>query len=47
MAVNMTLMAGRLGGIVGSNITAILLDDYCEYAFYLPGSMAAGESIPQ
>lgn len=46
MAVNMTLMVGRLGGVVGSNVTAILLDNYCEYAFYLPGCMAAGEFTP-
>lgn len=46
MAVNMALMAGRLGGVVGSNITAILLDNYCEFAFYLPACMSAGEFIP-
>lgn len=45
MAVNILMMTGRFGGVVGSNITSALLDDYCEYAFYVPGCLLAGEFL--
>lgn len=40
---NILMMSGRFGGVVGSNITSVLLDSHCEYAFYLPGGLFAGE----
>lgn len=43
MAVNILMMCGRFGGVVGSNVTSMLLYDHCEYAFYLPGCLFAGE----
>lgn len=43
MAVNVIMMFGRFGGVIGSNVTAILLENYCEYAFYLPGAVFSGE----
>lgn len=42
MAVCISLMFGRLGGVVGSNITALLLVSNCEMAFYLPAASLAG-----
>lgn len=44
MAVCISLMFGRLGGVVGSNITARLLVANCEMAFYLPAASLAGET---
>lgn len=43
MAVNILMVAGRFGGVVGSNVTAILVDSYCEYAFYVPGCLFTGK----
>lgn len=43
MAVSISLMFGRLGGVAGSNLTAILLDASCENAFYLPGCSLLGK----
>lgn len=34
----MSLMFARLGGVVGSNLAAFLLENYCESAFYLSGA---------
>lgn len=39
MAVSISSMFGRLGGAVGSNTAALLLDYHCEAAFYLSGSV--------
>ena len=39
MAVSISAMFGRLGGAVGSNTAALLLDYHCEAAFYLSGSI--------
>lgn len=38
MGVCLSLMSGRLGAVVGSNIVAILVEDHCETTFYLAGS---------
>lgn len=45
MAVSISLMFARLGGVAGSNAGAFLLDNYCESAFYLSGSVTAGNII--
>lgn len=39
------LMFGRLGGIVGANVAALLLDNHCETVFYLSGSSILGNSV--
>lgn len=39
------LMFGRLGSVIGSNVSAILLNSYCEGAFYLSGSTLIGKFI--
>ncbi|XP_031629336.1 synaptic vesicle 2-related protein-like isoform X4 [Contarinia nasturtii] len=38
MAICISLMFGRLGSVVGANITALLLENHCETVFYLSGS---------
>lgn len=43
MAISISLMFGRLGSVVGSNMVAFLLDDYCESTFYLSGSVLLGK----
>lgn len=43
MALCISLMFGRLGGIVGSNLVALLLDSHCEMAFYLAGTSLLGK----
>lgn len=45
MAVNILMMTGRFGGVVGANVTSILLYNHCEYAFYVPGCLIAGKRI--
>lgn len=35
MAVCLTLMMGRLGGTVGVNMVALLIEDHCEVTFGL------------
>lgn len=39
---SISLMFARLGGVIGTNGAALLLDDYCEIAFYLPASILIG-----
>lgn len=39
MALSISLMFGRLGGVAGSNSVALLLDNYCKLTFYLSGSV--------
>lgn len=43
MAVCISLMFGRLGGVVGANVTALLLYSHCEYAFFVPAVSLMGE----
>lgn len=39
----MSMIFGRLGSVVGSNLIAYLLNKQCEIAFYLSGSSVIGE----
>lgn len=45
MAVSISMIFYRCGGVSGSLITAALLDNYCEYAFYLSGSTVLGNNL--
>lgn len=36
MAVCISLMFGRLGCVVGSNVIGLLLDQFCQYTFFMP-----------
>jgi hypothetical protein len=36
MAVSITLMTGRLGSIVGSNVVGVMIKNYCEYTWLIP-----------
>ncbi|XP_037044113.1 synaptic vesicle glycoprotein 2B-like isoform X4 [Bradysia coprophila] len=36
MALCLSLMSGRIGSVVGSNIIGTLLDNYCAYTFVMP-----------
>lgn len=42
MAMSILLLFGRLGGIAGANVTALLLENQCETVFYLFGSSIMG-----
>lgn len=42
MAMCILLLFGRLGGIAGANLTALLLENQCETVFYLFGSSIMG-----
>lgn len=43
MAIGISLMAGRIGCVVGANIVAYLLENQCEAVFYLSGSSLIGK----
>lgn len=43
MAICISLMMGRMGSVVGTNVVAYLLDDHCESVFILSGSSLLGE----
>lgn len=45
MAVSMSMMFGRLGSAIGANFVAVLLDNYCEVAFYMSGISLIGNCI--
>lgn len=45
MAMCFALMFGRLGSVTGSSLTAILLDKYCQGAFYTPAISLIGKPI--
>lgn len=45
MALSISLMFGRLGGVAGSNAAALLLDNYCEATFYISGASLLGKCI--
>lgn len=36
MALCLSLMSGRIGSVVGSNIIGTFLDNYCTYTFVMP-----------
>lgn len=42
MAVSMSLMVGRLGGVFGTSMAGLLLDNYCEYLFSISGTLLIG-----
>lgn len=44
MAMCFALMFGRLGSVTGSSLTAILLDKYCQGAFYTAAISLIGRS---
>lgn len=37
MAVSISMMTGRIGSFVGSNITGLMIKDFCTYMWILPG----------
>lgn len=43
MAICVTLMCSRLGGVVGAIVTAVLLDNHCPSVFYISGISLAGK----
>lgn len=43
MALSISLMFARFGGVVGSNTAALLLESNCESTFYLSGSVLIGK----
>lgn len=42
MAVSISFMFGRFGGVTGTNAAALLLDNHCETTFFLSGSLQIG-----
>lgn len=42
MAVCLTLMLGRLGGVFGVNMVALLIEDHCQLTFGLAGAIMLG-----
>lgn len=38
-----TLMFARLGGVVGANLVAFLLENQCETVFYFSGTSLMGQ----
>ena len=45
MAINIALMFGRIGTIVGSNYFGSLLMDYCQLSFYICGASLIGSAL--
>lgn len=45
MSICMTLMFSRLGSVVGAIVIGYLLDDRCEYTFYMSGLSLIGKQI--
>lgn len=43
MAICISLMMGRMGSVVGANIVGLLLDNYCQWAFFLSGALLIGK----
>ncbi|XP_037034621.1 synaptic vesicle glycoprotein 2B-like [Bradysia coprophila] len=39
MALCLTLMSGRIGSVIGSNVMGALLDNYCVYTFVMPTTL--------
>ena len=42
MAISISMMFARFGGVMGSITAAFLLENYCESTFYLSGSILLG-----
>lgn len=45
MAVSISMMFGRLGSIVGSNLVGVLLESNCSATFYLYSGFILGTCI--
>lgn len=45
MGICIALMFGRLGAVFGTNVVALLLENYCESTFYLSGSSILGNIV--
>lgn len=45
MALSLSLMSGRLGSVMGSNINGILLDSHCDYSFLMPTILLSGSAF--
>lgn len=45
MAISLSTMFGRLGGVAGTNTVAFLLNNYCESTFYLSGLILIGNKF--
>lgn len=43
MAVSISMMFGRVGSIVGSNLVAVMLESNCSATFYLYSGFILGE----
>lgn len=43
MAVSISLLFGRLGAVTGSNMTALLIENYCDALFLLSGISVIGK----
>lgn len=43
MAICIALCCGRLGSVAGSNMVAYLLEENCEFTFYLCGTSLIGK----
>lgn len=39
MALCLSLMSGRIGSVIGSNVIGTLLDNYCTYTFIMPSCL--------
>lgn len=45
MAVCISFLIGRIGCMFGSNLTGLLLENHCETAFYISGTLLIGKSF--
>lgn len=45
MAVCISFLIGRIGCMLGSNLTGFLLENHCEIAFYISGTLLIGEFL--
>lgn len=44
MAVGLSMMMGRVGSVLGSNLVGVLLETNCGVSFYFFGGLLVGES---
>lgn len=45
MAICISLMLGRLGSVTGSNMVAYLIEENCEFTFYLCGTTLLAAAV--
>lgn len=43
MAVSISMMFGRMGSIVGSNLVGVILESNCSFTFYLYSGFILGK----